>query len=120
MTKRDLSDVSVEQLVAEFARAAALHGRATEEGDWRAGNRQHALLSAAYRELRARGEREALLPLLADGDIAVRCTAAARALEFAPQAGEAVLTATSQIAGVHGLNATMILKVWRNGELSFS
>jgi hypothetical protein len=44
----------------------------------------------------------------------------AHALDFAPEQGEAVLSALSeQYDGVAGFNAEMTLDVWRQGELRF-
>lgn len=42
-------------LIARYTDAAASHGRATEGGDYRKGNRAFDVIAAVYRELRRRG-----------------------------------------------------------------
>ena len=79
------------------------------------------MVSAVYRELRARGKtaQNALLPLMTDPDDAVRGWSAAHALEFAPEQAEPVLTALADSRGVSAFSAKMTLREWRKGNLSF-
>ncbi len=115
----DLTQVPVGELVSRYADAAAEHVEASEQGDYRRANPQHDVVAAVYSELRRRGEAEALLPLLAHADPAVRSWAGAHALEFSAREGERVLEELAAEAGVVGLNAQMTLETWREGELRF-
>jgi hypothetical protein len=119
MNGDDLTRTTVGELVSRYVEAATEHVKASERGDYRRANPQHDIVAAIYRELRRRGEGEALLPLLAHDEPAVRSWAGAHALEFSPQEGERVLEELAAEAGVVGLNAQMTLETWRKGELRF-
>jgi hypothetical protein len=109
-----------ERLVAKYASAAALHGKATHDGNADVANRSYEEVASIYRSLRERGERERLLPLLADADPAVRSWAASHALEFAQERAVAVLIAlASGPPSPERLSAQMTLRAWRNGKLTF-
>lgn len=113
---------SLEALVEGYARAAAAHGEATEVGDSRKANAAHLTIASTYRELRARGldAQRALLPLLDDPRPGVRLWAGAHALEFAAAEGERALLALSARQGsLVAFGASMTLRVWREGKLSF-
>jgi hypothetical protein len=119
MSGDDLTEATVHELVSRYAEAAAAHVAASEQGDHRRANPQHDVLAAIYRELRRRDEAEALLPLLALHEPAVRSWAGAHALEFSPDEGERVLEALASETGLVGFNAQMTLETWREGELRF-
>ena len=83
-------------------------------------NRAADLIAKVYAELRSADPdaQSASLVLLDHRDPAVRGWVGAHALDFAPEQGEAVLSALSeQYDGVVGFNAEMTLDVWRQGEL---
>jgi hypothetical protein len=115
----DPSHASVEDLVEAYARAASEHLSATESGNHSEANEQHDVLAAAYRELRARNERDVLLRFLDSQDTGIRSWAAAHALEFDAGAGERVLKEIAASGGVAGFNAEMTLETWKAGELRF-
>lgn len=118
----DVVSADVETLVRTYREAAVAHGVATEAGNYRAANRHHAALAEVYRELRKRGDkaRFELLPMLDDVNAHVRTWAAAHALEFAPEQGEAVLNRlASGGPSFVRLNAEMTLSEWRKGSLVF-
>jgi hypothetical protein len=114
--------LTVTALVESYSQAATDHGRATLAGNYRQANKAHESLASAYRELRARGELAqcAILPLLQHADAGVRLWAASHALEFAPQIGEPVLAELADAqCGILSFSASMTLKQWRDGKLSF-
>jgi hypothetical protein len=117
----DLHRLSVEGLVARYKNAASRHGQATQGADPSIGNAEAETLASAYRELRRRGSRPALLVLLESPDLGVRSWAATHAMDFAPSEGEPVLTALaeSKESGLIGLSAEMTLTEWRKGRLRF-
>jgi hypothetical protein len=101
--------------------AAAVHGEATEDGDYRTGNKEHDKLTAVCRELRTRGlkEQRALLGSLDHPDDAVRGWAAAHALEFAPEEGEPVLESHAAGESLASFAAEITLEEWKKGSLKF-
>jgi hypothetical protein len=112
-----MSAASTESLIAEYRQYAARHGSAKTS---RIANAAAEKLAAIYRELRERGERPSLMPLLGDTDLSVRSWAAAHALEFSPDEGVAVLEALAAAApGPLRANASMTLREWRAGRLTF-
>jgi len=105
----------------KYAHAAAAHGRATVEGDYKTANKQYTILVDVYRMLRSRGPeaQRAVLTLLEHGDPHVRCWAASHALEFAPDLAERILSALAKGRGVAAPNAETILEEWKGGTLQF-
>jgi len=108
---------AVESLVAEYQSAAARHGSAKSA---RAANSAAEKIASIYRDLRQRGERAQLLPLLTDENPSVRSWAAAHALEFAPKQAVPVLGALANgPLGSLRASASMTLREWRAGRLTF-
>jgi hypothetical protein len=121
MNRREIKKADVAELVTAYIEAAAAHGRASAEGDYKTANPRANELIAIYHELRARGPevQAALLPLLDSDDPHVRLSVAAHALEFAPNQGESVLEGLVSLPGMVGLDAQMTLREWRRGALHF-
>jgi Domain of unknown function (DUF2019) len=119
--KEGLAHASVTDLVSTYAQAAAVHGRASSEGDYETANIQHDLIAAVYRQLRERGPgaQAALLDLADAPDPFVRSWAGAHALEFSPSQGEEVLAGVAAEGGLAGFDAEMTLKTWGEGQLRF-
>ena len=117
--RQDITNATVRQLVSRYVEAATAHTRASQEGDHKRANPQHAIVAAAYRELRRRGEEDALLPLLTHADPGVRSWAGAHALEFSPENGEKALEGLIAEPGLVGFTAKMTLETWREGDLRF-
>ena len=100
-------------------RAAELERSAMAADPTRANKLWKALLSL-YQEIRSDSvASDDFLRLLQDENAAVRVTAAAFALEFAPGEAERVLeaAAASQERGMWKIDATFSLKEWRAGRL---
>lgn len=116
-----LPTLNINELLEIYVEAAAGHGTATLDGNYRKANRHHDALAAVYRELRSRGTaaQRSLLGLLNHPNAGVRCWAAAHALEFAPDEGEPVLEALTKTPGIFALDAEMALQEWRKGALKF-
>ena len=123
MKRESLKQASVPELAATYAEVAALHGQASIEGAHRIANAQYKNLTAAWRELRNRGEdgRAALTVLLQDSNPHVRLWAASHVLEFAPMDAEAELERLAHgPPSVVRLDAEMTLREWRAGNLKFT
>ena len=122
MSGGDFSGMDVDRIVDVYAAAAAHHHGATQHGDGQGAKLAFDTVSAAYRELRARGieAQRALLPLLQHENPAVRLAAGAHALEFAPEEGEPALAELAvEDETSLAFDAEMTLEVWRDGELRF-
>lgn len=122
MTSKQLKKADIHTLITWYAAAAAAHGTASATGDYRTANKQWAIITSVYRELRSRGRdaQLALLELVSSPDDYVRSWAAAHALEFAPEVGEPVLTElANRPRGLASFTAEMTLKEWRAGKLRF-
>lgn len=119
MTKNQASTAEIPELLSAYRDAATRHGKATETGDHKAANKMANVVATVYSELRRRGAREHLLPLLTDEAGGVRLWAASHALEFAPQQGAQVLTSLASAGRLLGMSAEMTLREWRAGRLQF-
>ncbi|MBI2908786.1 MAG: DUF2019 domain-containing protein [Chloroflexi bacterium] len=122
MSRRNINKADVPTLTDWYAEAAAAHGKATEEGDYKRTNREHDKLFAVYREMHARGDdgRAGLIKLLESPSDWVRLCAAAKALEFAPEVSEPLISELArENKGIIGFEAEMVLREWRAGKLRF-
>jgi hypothetical protein len=122
MSKSDGSEKSIHTLISQYAEAAAAHGQGSWDGNYKKANRNYDIVANIRRELMERGEegRMALLELLNHPDPHVRTSAAAYALQFAPERAEAVLVEVGQSdVGIVSFTAEMTLEQWRKGELKF-
>jgi len=121
MTRAQLHDASLEELLSAYAVAAIQHEKATEESDYRAANKAHDEIAAIHRELTTRGDRalRSMVPLLSRAEPAVRHWAAAHLLLVEPGLAEPVLTELSALSGAVGLGSGMVLKEWKKGSLRF-
>jgi hypothetical protein len=118
MKKTDVKKLPTEELIEKTRTLSAERWRAIYAGKPKEGNRMFDLLVAIHRELRARGleAQRQLLKLLDDPDPGTRCWAAASVLEFAPGAGERVLTELAKPPnGLVGFSAEWTLEKWRAG-----
>jgi hypothetical protein len=116
------ANASTNELLEEYAKAAAEHGAYTLSGDVARGTAAHSRLAAVYRELRLRGaeHQKRLLELLCHSDDGVRLWAASHALEFSPAHGEPVLRQIADdVSNEHGLTAETVLEEWKAGTLTF-
>lgn len=121
MSGGDVAAMPVERLVQSYRDAAARHGEALTVGNHKVANKAADVIAAIYSELRRRGAtaQNHLIQLLDDPTPRVRGWAAAHALEFAPDKGEAVLQELALHSGFLGVSAETTLKEWRAGRLRF-
>jgi Domain of unknown function (DUF2019) len=96
-----LAATSSTDLVKLFAEAAAVSGRALEDANPRLANKHADIKRNIYRELQSRGTeaQKLILSLLTHADPFVRCAVAVRALEFAPQVAEPILSSLADLRG---------------------
>lgn len=113
-----MKTLAMETLIEKYGSASAKHGRATDDGDAKAANREFDILVALRKELRSRGEEgwQRLRSLLHDVEPGTRYWAATFLLEFAPHEAERVLGELASIPkSLVGFSAEMVLKKWRDG-----
>lgn len=122
MNQQEVQAATLDQLLAEYVKAASEHGEGSESGDHRRANAAFDVLNVVYAELRRRGPegQRALLPLLHDKDAGVRLWAASHAPEFSPREGEVALEALKSRSGLIGFTARITLGEWHAGRLHFS
>ena len=116
------NEKNVARLIEEYAEAAAAHGKASSDGDYKKANRNHDIIADVRCELMERGDegKTALLDLLTHPDPSVRTWAAAHSLQFDAQRAEATLVEVAQSdAGIVSFAAEMTLEQWKKEELSF-
>ena len=123
-TIKSLGSVPTNDLVKQYVNDIKANTRAIESGDSETANVYSAQVLSIYRELRARGRQaqDALLPLLSHEDLDVRETAAAHALDFAPDIGLPVLreieaTPAGRFASA---SARMALMSWEDGNFKIA
>ena len=111
--------MSLDEVTAAWVAAATVHGRATELGDYRTGNPQARVIIAACAELRRRGvdAQAQILAQLEHPEPAVRASAAAEALAFAPERAVEVLEAVAAIPrSLVAFTACHALRMWHRGR----
>jgi hypothetical protein len=116
MTKKD-SD----KILNEYAKVAIIHREASKTGDYKKANSAYEIIAGIYRKLRSEGidSQKIILNLLSHSEIAVRCWAAAHALDFDPEKGIPVLESIAKDNGFFRTNAIYTLKEYRKGTLKF-
>ena len=117
--KKSIRRQTNEELVATYTEAAAAHRIGTQTGDYKFTNKAADRIRDVYRELRERDRRDVLLALLDSPNTGVRVWAGAHALEIDPSRGEPILSVLTEEKGLLGFEASMTLKVWREGNLRF-
>jgi hypothetical protein len=108
---------SIDQAVAAFADAAAIHGSATEEGNSAVGNYAYKTIARAFHYLRSHDRSHAVFGLLENDNVAVRLWAARYLLASHARAATAVLRAIASEPGIHSLTAATTLTEWEAGRL---
>lgn len=121
MNLKALKRADTKSLIEQYRKAAARHGEASVEGDYKTANRQYEIISAIFSEIRERSPdaQRSLLELLDDANPNVRLWAASHALEVAPGEGVRVLRELAALGRPPRLEAEMTLKEWEEGRLRF-
>jgi hypothetical protein len=122
MNARDLSSVSLEELLRQYEFAARAHSDGTTGGDYKKANDAYDRIGKLRQEILTRGDagRAGILHLLTINDDRVRIWASAHALEFAPKIAEPILQQLQQgEPGPLRLSAEYTLRAWRLGQLHF-
>ena len=110
---------TLEEIITEYVDAVMAYDPALLAGDSAGATAAYERVAVCSRELRRRGldAQKALLPLLGHQIFRVRLCAATDALEFAPEIAEAELAKLASSNDLVGLDASTILREWREGRL---
>lgn len=104
----------IQAIISSYIDAAKSYGEALKKGNHLKANEAHSVLSSAFRKLSDLGSGEAVLPLLADENLAVRYSAAVDALNISPREAEPVLEGVvNGSPGPIRLMAQISLSEWR-------
>lgn len=103
-----------------YAKAAAAHGSATDQGDHERSNKAHDDVIRALEVLRASSDsgRAVLASLLDSKDNHVRCWAATHLLPLDEVTATRTLEELSTLPPFVGFNAKMVLREWQAGRLN--
>lgn len=108
---------SAKEPIHTYVRCAALHGRATDAGDWRTANAAHGELLTALAAIIDSDAHQELFELLRHDDCSVRCWAATHSLPLDEEQAIAVLKRIASGDGFVALNAQVVLVEWGKGTL---
>ncbi|MDR2580611.1 MAG: DUF2019 domain-containing protein [Fibromonadaceae bacterium] len=121
---------TIEELVSEYIEYASQHGKATEQGDYKKGNKAHDKLIKIYQQIKKQGDltHPMFKEMLSSSDLGVRSWAASHSLAVSPKEAEAILIDIGKIPNsLVAFSATMTLEEWkkavapsavRNGKMS--
>ena len=102
---------------ALFEESASKHAEATEQGNYRVGNKCYASIVKAIAFIKEQGEIKALLNFLTHPSVGVRIWAATYILPVQEKEGVRVLEQIMKEEGIHSLDAKTTLSEWRKGNL---
>ena len=111
---------TIEELVSEYAEYASQHGKATELGDYKKGNKVHDKLIKIYRQIKEQGDlaHPMFKKMLYSSDPGVKSWAASHLLAISPKEAETVLTDIGKTPNsLVAFTANMILEEWKKGRL---
>jgi hypothetical protein len=108
---------SIEMALIKFEEAAIKHSEATEQGDYKTGNKNYTLLTKATNILKKDNELEKLSRFLNHKSVGVRLWAAAYLLAISDKEGLRVLKQIASETGIHSLTAKTTISEWEKGTL---
>ncbi len=109
----------IETALAVFEEAAIKQAEATEEGDYKSGNKRYNEITKAAEYIKSEGSIDNLRGFLSHDSIGVRMWAAYYLLPVDEKEGERVLKEIAKSSGIHALTADTTLSEWKKGNLNF-
>ena len=111
--------ISNQEHVAAFEKAATAWAQALDDGDARTANRLFSEFVRIYEAITEHGERDVggLAPLLDSKSDGVALAAASVLLEWLPDDASKALNRVSNSQSLIGLSASMTLREWRAGRI---
>lgn len=113
MTK--IKDTSV--ALTLFEEAASKHAEATEQGDYKTGNKCYAVIAKVITFLKEQNEIQKLSEFLNHNSVGVRMWAATYLLPVLESEGIRILEQIAGATGIHSFTAKTTLNEWRKGNL---
>jgi hypothetical protein len=118
LSSKKLTAKTDQELVELYTAAAATHGIASFDSNYKQANAASAVMEKVYVELKNRKKAPLLSQLLSNSDPSVVTWAATHLLPFNAEGAEAALERISELhSGMIAFSARMVLKQWRAGEL---
>lgn len=107
----------IEAALIKFEAAAAKHAEATEQGDYKTGNKCYAVIATVVSFLKEQNEIQKLSEFLNHSSVGVRMWAATYLLPVIESEGIRVLEQIARETGIHSFTAKTTLIEWRKGNL---
>ncbi len=108
----------IEVAIQQFTKAAEIHAKSTEIGDYKTGNKNYDFIVNSIKELKNLNAIDALLPYLNDNqNVGVRLWAARYLLKKCECKAIQVLKEVMQKGDIHSFDAEMTLEEWNKGNL---
>jgi len=102
-----------------FQEAAINHEKATEEGDFKTGNKSYDLITKAVAYLKDKDSIAELKPLLSNSSVGARLWAACFLLPVVEKQSITVLDEISKSTSILALDAETTICEWKKGNLKF-
>lgn len=100
-----------------FEEACSIHAEATENGDYKTGNKAYKNIIKAVNYLKNEDELTSLKNYMTNPNIGVRLWSASYLLTFDEPAATKVLEDIANGPGIHSLTAKTTLSEWKKGNL---
>lgn len=110
---------NIESALALFQEAAAKQAEATEQGDYKTGNKCYDEIMSVLNFLRQNNSIQSLYAFLSAPSVGVRLWAASLLLPTHEKESIRVLKEIKKMEGVHSLTAETTISEWRKGNLKF-
>lgn len=101
----------------QFEEAASKHAEATEQGDYKTGNKCYAIIAKVISFLKEQNEMQKLSEFLNHNSVGVRIWAATYLLPILESEGLRVLKQIAGGTGIHSFTAKTTVSEWEKGNL---
>ena len=108
---------NIETALNQFEEAATMHAQATEQGNYKTGNKCYTVISRVIKFLKEENELKKLSSFLNHPSVGVRMWSATYLLPISENEGIKVLERIVGETGIHSLTAETTLIEWRKGNL---
>lgn len=108
---------NLEIALALFEEAAIKHAEATEQGDYKTGNKNYKNIAKIIDYLKLNNQLPCLKPFLNNSSVGVRGWSATYLLPLFENESLKVLTEISNMQGIHSLTAKTTISEWQKGNL---
>lgn len=109
----------IQSALTLFQEASIKQVEATEEGDYKTGNKSYDLITKAAAYLKEEGAITELKPLLCNSSVGARLWAACYLLPVYEKESLSVLEQIAKGSGIYSLTAETTMSEWKKGSLNF-